>query len=195
MQKDLIKLLVRVSAALLLVCPVFGQADLPALTAVDREIKGGETHSYRVRLESGQFLYAIVVQEGIDLVTAIFAPDGKQITESDSPNDNWGSEPILLVAPVAGEYRVEIRAPGSKTRTGRYKVEILAQRPATEIDKGHAAAQMALDEGAKLMTQQTATAKRAAIESIRVRCRRWWLPATTIAALLLTYRSGAQISL
>jgi len=165
MQKDLIKLLIRVSAALLIVvCPVFGQADLPELTAVDREIKGGETHSFRVRLEAGQFLHAIVVQEGIDLVTAIFAPDGKQITESDSPNDNWGSEPILVVAPVAGEYRVDIRAPGSKTRTGRYKIEILAQRLATDIDKGHAAAQMALDEGAKLMTQQTATAKRAAIE-------------------------------
>ena len=87
MQKDLVKLLIRVSAALLIVvCPVFGQADLPPLTAVDREIKGGETHSYRVQLEAAQFLHAIVVQEGIDLVTAVYAPDGKQITESDSPN-------------------------------------------------------------------------------------------------------------
>ncbi len=165
MQKDLIKLLISVSAALLIVvCPVLGQADLPPLTAVDREIKGGETHSFRVHLEAGQFLHAIVVQEGIDLVTAIFGTDGKQITESDSPNDNWGSEPILLVAPVAGEYRIEVRAPGNSARVGRYKIEILAQRIATEIDKGHAAAQRALDEGAKLTMQQTATAKRAAIE-------------------------------
>ena len=165
MQKDLIKLLIRVSAALLIVvCPVFGQADLPPLSAVDREIKGGETHSFRVRLEAGQFLHAIVVQEGIDLVTAIFGTDGKQITESDSPNDNWGSEPILLVAPVAGEYRIEVRAPGSSARVGRYKIEIIAQRVATEIDKGHVAAQMALDEGTKLTSQQTATAKRTAIE-------------------------------
>lgn len=167
MQKDLIKLLIRVSAALLIVvCPVPGQATqgLPPLTAVDREIKGGETHSYRVRLEAGEFLHAIVVQEGIDLATAIFGTDGKQITESDSPNNNWGSEPILLVAPVAGEYRVEVRAPGNSARIGRYQIEIRAQRVATEIDKGHASAQMAFDEGARLMTQQTATAKRSAIE-------------------------------
>src|SRR6185369_2482737 len=167
MQKDLTKLLLRVSAALLIVvCPVFGQTtqDLPVLSAVEREIKGGETHSYRVRLEAGQFLHGIVIQEGIDIVTAIFGPDGIQITESDSPNDNWGSEPILVVAPVAGDYRVEIRAPGSNARIGRYKIEILAQRVATEIDKGHAAAQLALDVGAKLMTEQTATAKRAAIK-------------------------------
>ena len=168
MQEDLIKLLIRVSAALLIVvCPVLGQTDLPPLTAVDREIKGGETHSFRVRLDAGQFLHAIVIQEGIDLVTAIFGTDGKQITESDSPNDNWGSEPILLVAPVAGEYRIEVRAPGNSARVGRYKIEILAQRVATDIDKGHAAAQMALDEGAKLTMQQTATAKRAAIEKFQ----------------------------
>src|ERR1041384_6389821 len=167
MQKDLTQFLLRVSAALLIVvCPVFGQTkqELPALSVVEREIKGGETHSYRVKLESGQFLHAIVVQEGIDIVTAIFGPDGKYITESDSPNDNWGSEPILVVAPVAGDYSVEIRAPGSSARTGRYKIEILAQRVATDIDKGHAAAQLAVDVGAKLMTEQTATAKRAAIE-------------------------------
>jgi CHAT domain-containing protein/tetratricopeptide (TPR) repeat protein len=167
MQRELLKLLIRVSAALLVVvCPIFAQStkDLPPLANAAREIKGGETHSFRVRLEAEQFLHAVVVQEGIDLVTAIFGPDGKQITESDSPNNNWGSEPILLVAPVTGDYRIEVRAPGSSARAGRYKVEILAQRVATEIDKGHAAAQMALDEGAKLMSQQTATAKRTAIE-------------------------------
>ncbi|HET6975621.1 MAG TPA: CHAT domain-containing protein [Pyrinomonadaceae bacterium] len=165
------KFLIRVSAALLMaVCPLFAQSTQgqQELAAVSREIKGGETHSYRKRLESGQFLNAVVVQEGIDLVTAIFTPDGKQLTESDSPNDNWGSEPILVVAPVSGDYRIEVRAPGSSTRTGSYKIEILALREATTIDKGHAAAQMALDEGAKLMTQQTATAKRTAIEKYQI---------------------------
>src|ERR1700741_2256004 len=163
-KRDLIKLLIRVSATLAVaVCPVFAQ-ELPALSAVDREIKGGETHSFRVRLETGQFLNALVEQVGIDLVTAIFTPDGKQITESDSPNGAWGSEPVLLVAPIAGEYRVEVRAPGNSSRVGRYKIEILAEREATAIDKGHVTAQLALDEGAKLMTQQTAAARRTAIE-------------------------------
>ena len=167
MQRDLLKLLIRVSAAILIVvCPVFAQStqDLPPLAGVSREIKGGETHSFRVRLEAGQFLHALVEQEDIDLVTAIFSPDGKQITESDSPNGSWGSEPVIVVAPVAGEYRVEVRAPGSSARKGRYKIEIVSQRDATVTDKGHAAAQLALDEGAKLMTQQTAAAKRTAIE-------------------------------
>jgi len=164
MQKDLVKVLIRVSAALVVaVCPVFAQ-ELPPLSAVDREIKGGETHSFRLRLEAGQFFHALVEQEDIDLVTAVFTPNGKQITESDSPNGSWGSEPVLVVAPDSGEYRVEVRASGNSSRRGRYKIKILAQREATAIDKGHVTAQMALDEGAKLMTQQTAAARRTAIE-------------------------------
>jgi CHAT domain-containing protein/uncharacterized protein HemY len=171
MKKDLLKLLIRVSAAVLVVvCPVFAQStqDLPALVAVTREIKGGETQSFRVRLEAGQFLHALVDQEDIDLVTAIYSPDGKQITESDSPNGSWGSEPVIVVAPLTGDYRIEVRAPGSSARKGRYKIEIVSQRDATAIDKGHAAAQLALDEGAKLMTQQTAAAKRTAIEKYQI---------------------------
>jgi hypothetical protein len=44
--------------------PVFAQTatELPALSAVTRELKGGETHSYRITLAAGQFLHATVEQ-------------------------------------------------------------------------------------------------------------------------------------
>jgi len=82
------------------VLPVSAQTakDLPELASVERELKGGETHSYRVSLPAGKFLHAIVEQKEIDLIAAAFAPDGKQLTNCDSPNDRWGSESILLVA-------------------------------------------------------------------------------------------------
>src|SRR3954451_799293 len=34
--------------------------DLPLLSPVERELKGGESHSYRISLASGQFLYGLV---------------------------------------------------------------------------------------------------------------------------------------
>ena len=114
MDKRLLQSLTRLLAALAICAlPVSAQTvkDLPALSAVTRELKGGETHSYRVTLTSGQFLHAIVEQLNMDVVTAVFAPDGKQLTESDSPNDDLGSEPIIFLAPAAGEYRVDIRSP------------------------------------------------------------------------------------
>lgn len=171
MRKHLVQRIVQLSAILLIFAwPVFGQTpqDLPALAPVSREVKGGETQSYRIRLETGQFLHALVIQEDVDLVTAVFAPDGKQLTESDSPNGNWGSEPILLVAATPGDYRVEVRAPNSKARPGRYQIQIIALREATALDKDQAAAQLAFDEAGKLMSQQTAAAKRSAIEKYQM---------------------------
>src|ERR1041385_807145 len=64
---------------------------------IERQMKGGETHSYTITLTSGQYLYVIVDQRGIDVVVAIFAPDGKKLTEVDSPNYWQGPEPVSII--------------------------------------------------------------------------------------------------
>src|SRR5689334_14262514 len=136
--------------------------DLPALASVEREIKGGESQSFRITLTTNEFVYALVEQDDLDVVTSIYMPDGKRLTESDSPNDRWGSEPILFVAPVSGEYRVEVKSfEGQELR--RYRIKMIAQREATSIDKGHAAAQLAFNEATALTTKQNEDALRAAI--------------------------------
>ena len=167
MRRRLFQSLKRLLAALAICAiPVSAQTakDLPALSAVTRELKGGETHSFRIEMTSGQFLHAIVEQLNVDLVTGVFAPDGKQLTQSDSPNDVWGSEPIIFVAPTTGEYRVDIKSPDKGAASGRYAIKIVALREAGEIDKNHAAAQLLFDEGQKLRAQAGAPSKRAAIE-------------------------------
>ena len=167
MKKQLLQLGVQILvAATICALPIFGQTqtELPALAAVQRELKGGETHSYRINLNAGQFLNANVEQEGIDLVVSVFGPDKKQLTESDSPNDQWGPEPVLLVASTSGEYRVDVRSPRNTAPTGRYQIQIVAMREATETDKSHAGAQSAFDEARKLRAQQTAPARRTALE-------------------------------
>ena len=83
---------------------------LPTFSAQERELKGGETHSYRIALTSGQFFYALVEQKEINVNIALFAPDGQEIGEVDSPNDRWGTEPVLLIADKSGDYRVEVRS-------------------------------------------------------------------------------------
>jgi hypothetical protein len=56
--------------------------NLPLLSPVQRELKGGETHSYQVILMVGQFLYAEVEQQGIDLVVDVFDPGGQKIADA-----------------------------------------------------------------------------------------------------------------
>ncbi|HXM49219.1 MAG TPA: CHAT domain-containing tetratricopeptide repeat protein [Pyrinomonadaceae bacterium] len=137
--------------------------ELPQLIPQERELKGGETHSYRVPLTSGQFFYALVDQKGIDVAIVLSGPDGHKLAETDSPNDRWGPEPVMLIADASGDYRVDVRSANSKAPAGRYEVRIIASREAVSSDKAYVAAQRIFDEGARLRFQQTAVAKRAAI--------------------------------
>ena len=166
MRKTLLQLPLQIPLLLICLIPTLAQTpnDLPTSSSVERGIKGGETHSFRIALTSGQFLHVLVEQEDIDVITASFGPDGKQLTESNSPNDRWGTEPILVVASVTGEYRVEIRPSNNKAQAGRYRIKIVTLRDATPVDKGHATAQALFDEARKLRGQQTAASRRAAIE-------------------------------
>lgn len=137
---------------------------LPTFSPQERELKEKETHSYRLSLTAGQFFYGLVEQKDIDLNVAVFAPDGQQLAETDSPNDRWGMEPILLVAEKSGDYRVEVRAPTGKVTPGRYEIRVVALREATPDDKSLASAQRLVGEARKLSLQDGAAAKRAAIE-------------------------------
>ena len=64
----------------------------------------------------------VVEQKGIDVVVRLFGPDGKQITEVDSPNGTQGPEPVSVIAEAAGEYRLEVKGVGEKAAPGRYEV-------------------------------------------------------------------------
>jgi len=133
------------------------------LAAGRHALKGGESHSYTIKLSAGQFLYALVEQEGIDVRVTLFRPDGAQLAVCNSPNGSWGSEPILLVADVSGEYRVEVSAPNAKANAAYYEVKMVALREASAVDKGHVIAQRSFEEAQRLRSKPNATDKRAAI--------------------------------
>jgi erythromycin esterase len=93
---------------------------------VEREVKAGETHAYKIPLEAGQFLDAAVNQRGIDLVVRVYAPDGSRVAEIDSPNGKQGDEPVALEVKAAGTYRIEVSPLGQEGNTspGRYEIRI-----------------------------------------------------------------------
>jgi CHAT domain-containing protein/tetratricopeptide (TPR) repeat protein len=130
----------------------------------EHQLKAGETQSFRIHLTAGQFLHALIEQKDIDVRVTSYGPDNKQVGETDSPNDRWESESVLIVADTSGDYRIDVRSTNNRASAGRYEIKIMAFREATAIDRGHAAAGQAFDEGRKLRAQSTATAKRAAID-------------------------------
>ena len=104
-----------------------------------------------------------VEQQGIDLVVDLFDSSNQKIADADSPNDNWGAEPIVYLANSSGNYRIDIRSPNKTALTGRYKIKIIASRKATATDPAHVAAERAFNEG-RTAAQQTVAARRSAIE-------------------------------
>ena len=140
---------------------------LPILSDGRYALKGGESHSYRVTLTSGQYLYAVVEQQEIDVEVVLLNPDGSQLALTDSPNGRWGSEPILLIAATSGEYRVVIKSPNAQAQAGNYQIRIEALREATATDQEHVAAQRSFDEAQILRTKPNTTEKRTALAKYR----------------------------
>ncbi|HKS08137.1 MAG TPA: tetratricopeptide repeat protein [Pyrinomonadaceae bacterium] len=143
------------------------QADSPVLALgvpLQREMKGGESHRFRLALSAGQYVRVVVEQQGIDVAIALVAPNGERVMEVDSPNGNRGPEPISAVVAQAGEYAVEVRAPNKNALPGAYEIKLEAVREPTSTDRTQADAERDFREAQKLARQPTADARRSALE-------------------------------
>src|SRR5262249_52031220 len=87
---------------------------------VERELSGGQSHSYKIMLVSGQYLHIAVEQRGIDVAVALVTPDGKKIAEVDSERAAVGAETVSGIAEAAGAYRIEVHSAEKTAKTGRY---------------------------------------------------------------------------
>lgn len=173
----LYRFIVNCSPALLTFSPltvalaVQNDKDIPVLEQgkpVERELSGGQSHSYRIALASGQYIHVLVDQRGIDVVVTLFAPDGKQIVEVDSPNGIQGPEPLSAIADVSGTYRLEVRSFEKSVPTGRYEAKLEELRAEVEQDKSRVAAERAFLQAQLLVGQGTRESLQSAIKKYEV---------------------------
>jgi CHAT domain-containing protein len=166
---------------------------------IERELAGGETHSFQVRLAAGQYLRVVVDQRGIDIALKIFGTDGRKLVEMDSPNATQGPEAISVIAEQSGDYRVEISSLNKEVPTGRYEAKVAAIQAATEQDRKWIAAQSAYNEGQGLRRQRDAESWRRSIESYQEAIRNWQaagdrlMETHALYCIGLTWRSLTQL--
>jgi len=130
---------------------------------IEREISGGQSHSYKITMISGQYLHVVVDQRGIDVAVALFTPDGKKISEVDSEHIVEGSETVSTIAEAPGAYLIEVRSPEKTAKTGRYEIKVEELRAATVEDKYQVAGELIFREAGRLQNG-TLEAKRKSIE-------------------------------
>ena len=122
--------------------------------SIQRELNGGQAHSYQANLGANQFLNVVVEQRGIDVEVTLISPDGKQLLKVDSPNGAQGPEPLSFVSELNGNYRILVQAPDAKAKPGAYEIKVFALRPATAGDQAIAAAYKQCLESQALMSQK-----------------------------------------
>src|SRR5262245_40271883 len=72
-------------------------------SAVERELKAGETHLYQIELREGEYLHAAIEQRGADVRATLKGPDGTPAFVADGPlAAESGTEHIALIAPATG---------------------------------------------------------------------------------------------
>ena len=141
---------------------------------IERELKGGESHSYRITLASGQFMRAVVEQRGINVVFTLSGPDGNRLSEVNNSAIAQGTESLFHVAESAGDYRLEVRAWEKDAAPGRYEVRVVEMREATAQDRTRAAAERLCDEARRVSLQGRLTDMlRARIEKLDAALPLW----------------------
>jgi CHAT domain-containing protein/predicted negative regulator of RcsB-dependent stress response len=140
---------------LILVCAsIAGAQQIPELkpnTSVERSLSGGQTNEYRMALNKGQFIHAVVEQKGIDVEVELLGPDGKRVEHMDSLNSAWGPEPMVAIAEIPGEYRLRIISGNPKAAAGKYEVRIVASHDATATDRQHVQANRSVEQVPNLL--------------------------------------------
>ncbi|HYW70112.1 MAG TPA: CHAT domain-containing protein [Pyrinomonadaceae bacterium] len=102
---------------------------------LERELAGGQSHSYRFNLSAGQYVKIAVEQRGIDVVLSIVGPDGKQLASYDGEVRLSGVESAEFVAGPAGGYVLNVAAKYRFVPAARYHIQMVALREATDNDK------------------------------------------------------------
>lgn len=108
-----------------------GPTPLDPHKPVERAMSGGDIHAYRISLEAGQFLRAVVEQRGIDVVVTVVGPAGERLAEVDSPTGTSGAETVELAVAKSGIHRLEVRPWEDPTPrgtpeepSGRYEIRL-----------------------------------------------------------------------
>src|SRR5947209_9211115 len=107
---------------------------------VEREIAGGESHTYQISLAAGEFARFRLEQRGIDAALIVDAPDGKQLGVMNLTLAG-DEESLSLEAAVTGDYRLTVRVAGLAMLRGTYRLEAAGKAAATAPDKQRIAAE------------------------------------------------------
>lgn len=151
-------------------------SELKQGAAVERQLRGGASDEYLVKLQAGQYVRIIAEQRGIDVVVSLFspAPALTPLIDVDSLNGRFGPEPLSWVVTDAGDYLVKVSSANKFAKAGSYSIRIADLRAAVPDDQVRIAGQRELVQGAEAMFEEGETQNlQQAISDFKLAYMKW----------------------
>ena len=120
---------------------------------------------FNVQLKAGQFFRCVIEQGALDVAVVLYSPEGKQLTEVDSPNGGFGLEMVSWIADQDGTYRIEAKALDARAQPGKVCYRVVELREKSPADLTRLEIQSKLQEAIKSWNQQTPETQARAIEA------------------------------
>ncbi|HEY8461037.1 MAG TPA: CHAT domain-containing tetratricopeptide repeat protein [Blastocatellia bacterium] len=150
------------------VCPA-----IPFGAPFDRELSRGESHCFSFELQAGQFVQAVVEQQGIDVTVTISGQNGSRLISIDRLNSTQGPETASLIARNSGVYQLRLESGVSPSIRGRYRIVLKEPRAAIPSDEKRIEAERLINEAGALKDKNTAEPLRQARRKYEVAAMLW----------------------
>jgi CHAT domain-containing protein/Tfp pilus assembly protein PilF len=102
---------------------------------IERELSGQEEHRYLIQITENQYARVALEQREVDAVVELLSPEGKLILEFDNETRVQGEEKVEFVTTTAGNYQLLVKPKYPRLAAGRYQIQLIESRAATENDR------------------------------------------------------------
>jgi len=129
---------------------------------IEREMRQGDKHSYKVHAGAGQFVHVVALQKGIDISVTLLDPSGQRILFVDSLNGSYGPEPVSTIAEQSGDLQLDVYMNSTGAPAGHYQIQLTDLRAPTPTDRIRIKAEQTYAEGCLLYSRNDVESARAA---------------------------------
>ncbi len=137
---------------------------------IEKSLRGGESHTAKLKLKANQYVKVSILQRGIDIVASAVSPGGAPLLTTDSFSGTSGTETLEWIADTSGTYTILIKSADRNAAAGRYQIGVAALRVASAADRSAIEARRLLGQASALLSDnKTAEAQPLAERSLALR--------------------------
>ena len=148
-------------------------AGLAVGARVEQEIGGDEVREHRIDLPAGSYARVTAGQAGADVALELRGPDGTILAQSDGPGGHHVPETLSWITPVAGVYRLLVKAHSPQAARGTYGLLLEEARPAAAADTARVATERAAADARQRSYCEKVEDKRVALQDLQKVLTAW----------------------